>query len=734
MSSPPARTVCSARAIAALGFAAMTVAAPVALGVVAPPAPAHAARPRQPGDVLHLFDKQRVWIVTNDGVTVADNLLDGCKTKERRTLSVAEWLQTPRDAATRAGVMVVFLVNRENLPVGRKLPERCDARPTEVWTDAFSRRDRRGVLWEITISAPDGAQLRRAVSEFRQMRDVPRQAVRADSRSLAVVAVSPSAAGAGEVWTAPDAPGMGHAVALERISEIAGRLENADEVLLIDRSATPSSASVSAPLVPDWVKTALDKPGIAPGDTVAWREAKTDVGEGSQTRAPRWRVVFSAPTAGALQAATARYPLFPDQIGDGVVVLGSARDLRQVRRVAVASVKNGANGELARRLSSRAAQETRALDAFEVLERTGLTEILGEVALGQAGLVDTPARAKVRKLAAADALLIVEVSQASGHTEYAAAHERLTPKMDAPPRRPPEPSRLRSAVAVPGQEDNRVVRGVLEAVLAKVVGTRSDDEYKELMDAYNNETLPSWQRSYDFYQRQRERRAIEWRRTVSARRTASVTGSLRLVDLADGLVLWEAPFTGTATDDAPVRSLAVTSRGEDSSPDAGDLPPSEDAAPAELITRAAETALSQGVATLRETALLPAPVAVPAPVAPETAAPAPPAAPLPGRVLDVDGDGVLIGLGAGDGVRVGDIISITVASDNAARKAANPSRSVPSALSRPIAPPLSRTVVRVRVTRVRPRTSDAVWLANTPGALRIKIAPGDAATLEQAAR
>jgi hypothetical protein len=392
---------------------------------------------------------------------------------------------------------------------------------------------------------------------------------------------------------------LAHVLPADEYARAVPRLADMDEVFLIDRSSLPP-AGLPAPME----GVLAGRPG-GRGESVAWRERK---------ERGRSRVVFSAPNADLLAQVVRNYP-DPLRVPETPTVLATARDLRSVRRVAVAGVRNGTGGpDLARRMASRAATQVRALDAFEVLERAGLSEVLAEIALDQAGITRAGDRARVRQLAAADALLIVEVTDVHGRVEYDATQERLTPRLGAPPPRPPEPSRLRHAINLPGRENDAVARALTETLLKNVVGVKSSREYKDALNEYNEQTLPRWQREVDDYQARRRRRTVSWKQDVIGKGRATVAGSLRLVDLADGLVLWEAPFSASENERFPVSSRTATTVGEDSSPESAACPEPSGEAPESLVLRAAEVALAQAVQTLKGTALLPSTTA-PAPAA-----------------------------------------------------------------------------------------------------------------------
>ena len=71
-----------------------------------------------------------------------------------------------------------------------------------------------------------------------------------------------------------------------------------------------------------------------------------------------------------------------------------------------------------------------------------------------------------------------------------------------------------------------------------------------------------------------------------------------------------------------------------------------------------------------------------------------------GKILDVDGDTLLIGLGAGDGLKVGDVLTITLEGG---------------------------IKVRAAVTKVRPRTCDAQFDKSATPAQRARVLTGQTA-------
>ena len=67
-----------------------------------------------------------------------------------------------------------------------------------------------------------------------------------------------------------------------------------------------------------------------------------------------------------------------------------------------------------------------------------------------------------------------------------------------------------------------------------------------------------------------------------------------------------------------------------------------------------------------------------------------------GKLVDIDGENYLVGMGETDGVKVGDVLTVTAGD-------------VP---------------VQFIVTRVRPRTCDAAWDKKSPAALLDKLSVG----------
>ena len=643
------------------------------------------AGPKREGDVLKIFDRGRVYVVTNDDAALADTLLDGCNLRERHVVTLDEWAKIPSDL--RRFVSVIYLVNREKVADGVRLPERCVAEANELYTDVIRTVYQSGPTYEVVISAPDAGWLKQGVREFRRWSSVPRTFVKRSVHSIAVVASTPAAALAAQPFILArdniNCPQQAHLLSPERYDVSGPRTADMDEIVLLDRNAAPCAAF--APRMEKW----LAGRSIGRGDTIGWREAKSD---------GRFRTVLCGPTADQL-AEVMKADL--SRLTENVTVLQTARDLRSVRRVAVVGVKQGpGSDELRRQLATHAATELRQLDAFEVLERAGLSEVLGEVALDQAGITKAKDRAKVRQMAAADALLLVEITDIHGRTDYAAKHKRLTPFMGNAPSRPAEPSRLKINIAI--SDPN--MRVAAESLLKKAIGTKSDEDYDKECRYYQRETLPVWQRQVEQYNYERNNRPVTWEQRVVANSEVTVSGSLRLVDLTDGMVLWERPFTTTDSCDTPMATKSVETVGEDSRPGPADLPQASDVVPEPLLTRAASTALVQGVQSLRGTALLPSGTLSPTPIA--TLVLGKTDAPLPtvGRLLDVDGDTVLVGLGVGDGVQKGDSLLVS----------------------------LSDTVqVRVIVTKVRPRTCDALIAASTPMTQQARIAVGQVVTREK---
>lgn len=642
---------------------------------------------RKEGDILRIFNKGRIYVVTNDDASLADDLLLDASYKERRVLTPEEWKQMP--VGIRRYVSVVFLVNRQYLPLNVHLPEKCLAERDELWINTSRFGSDSGITYEVVLSAPDGAWLRQAIREFRLMSEPPRNANKRNVRSRAIVPIGAGAARAAEplLEAGEDAAVRGHLLPALNYPHVSERLAEMDEVFLIDRSALNDPAFASIP--------GANGKGAqcGPYDTLWWKERKPN---------GRYRIYVSAPGADHLAETIRRNPDLMEA-PEAPTVVYTARDLRTVRRVAVATVKQGIdNPEIARRLASKAATDLRSLDAFEVLERAGLSEVLGEVALGQAGITKAADRSRVRQFAAADALLVIELTNISPRTDYNARHRRLTGRMGGPPARPLEPSRLKIPVAIPGKENDPVVRTVTDSLLSRAVGNKSDREYKDALNYYNNETLPRWQRQVEQYEYEKQNRAVSWEESLTAKSSVTVAGSLRLVDLSDGLVLWETTFIANEEGESPRGTRTVTTRGEDSAPSKENVPAPEGSAPEDLLVRAADSAVENGIQTLRGTTILPTSTVLSPTAASEEASKN--ATPT-GRILDVDGDVVLIGLGATDGLKVNDTLTI-VLSDG--------------------------VKVKLLVTKVRPRTCDATFTPTETAALRAKVSVGMNAAKETA--
>jgi hypothetical protein len=652
--------------------------------------PAYGGRARE-GDVLKIFNNQRVYVISNveaDAPALADQLLADCPVKERRVLSLSEWNALPKE--TRWYVTCVYLIDRQRTAPWAQVPLGCRAETTENWIEVIRTGRDWGIAHDITVSAPDLAHLRRAIKAFRNLKEPPRKPVTETVRSLAVVPVGDGAEQAIRpfVGETPQGTRPPHRLPVEDYEARQGRLTATDELILVDRSSS------SAKVIPSALAPIAEKLFTPNADVFAWRETKP----GGYVRA-----YVSAPTAGMLRAVLRKSEdnLLSLAVFEKPTVLATARDLRPVRRVAVATVGGDRiDDTTANRIAGLAASELRGLNAFEVLERTALTAVLAEIALDQAGLTRGENRAKVRQLAAADALLIVDLSRSEGGTVYSSSAKRTTPPLPGPPRRPSEPSRLRTDLNV-GGKNGEVVRVFAESLLRGVVGTKTDEEYSSDLREYRRSTLPSWERSVADYHARADSRQIEWRQTITAQSTVRIAGSLRLVDLADGMVLWEVPIASSDKEERTQQTRTAYSTGENSAaPDATGLPGANGEIPGDLLARTAETAVAESLKTLPATALLPTAVAT----ADTPTVNSPPAdASEPdkgGKVIDIDGETVLVGLGASDGVKVGDILEISTATG---------------------------TKVRVTIRRVRPRTCDASFVSGTLPANRIKVQIGDVA-------
>jgi hypothetical protein len=349
----------------------ITVAALVGISVSAP---VFAARE---GDILRLFDKARVSVLSNESPALSELLLAGCATKERVFL--------PRDGEAKTDVVVV-LESRWLAP-----------KATEALDESVISVVRRGKnAWEIVISAPDSGTLRQAVLDFRKLIEPPKQPLRRKVRSVAVIPIGPGATQAAGSLVA-----HGRMQLLSPEQYASARTSAFDEIVLWDRSAPGALVSLPQNLV------------CGSGDTVAWRETKPDA---------RTRTVIAAPNGALLTEALVKLPdLFA--FSETPKILASARDLRGIRRVVVSGV--GGDPAVLKSITSQATTELRELNCFEVLERDGLTAILSEVALSQAGITSGPDRIKIKQLAAADTLLIVDLHEATGKIEFQVKHERV---------------------------------------------------------------------------------------------------------------------------------------------------------------------------------------------------------------------------------------------------------------------------------------------------------------------
>lgn len=274
-------------------------------------------------------------------------------------------------------------------------------------------------------------------------------------------------------------------------------------------------------------------------------------------------------------------------------------DLTGVRRIAVSGLgRDPLARKLAESLAAELAPGVRALGAFDVLERDGLSNLLSEVALSQAGLTESGPRGRVQKLAAADAILIVDVTSAVGSTDTVNRNMRLSPKLGGAPRRPMAPSRLRASIPV----GDPTARAALEAAFGNKIGYRDEDDYLDDLDRYERRDLPRYREDLRAWEKEKRERVVQWRQESTVRGELTARGSVRLVRLTDGRILWEAPFSASERGEQDGGVRTVTVKGEDSVPE-------ERGALAEpppfLAHRAAERVVAQALSALRRGAELP---------------------------------------------------------------------------------------------------------------------------------
>lgn len=595
---------------------------------------------------LRLFDKASVRVGVTDGdEALADLLLSGTRPKTRERVLLSE--------LTAGGGANVFvrLVNRQ---------WQSDPDPDIADDELFIsvERPNKKETW-VTLSAPDALWLRQAVFDFRSLRELPKESLRRRVRSLAVVPIGIDTKAASRLLNEK------RATVIPVADWEKARLSHADELLLIDRSA-PLPASI---------RESVERQTARRGDTIAWKEDKPGGG---------MRMFVCGPAAASVEEVTRKGIPF-ERLGEQATVLHSARDLTGVRRVAVSGLgRDPFAQKLADMMAGRAASGLRSLDAFEVLEREGLKNILAELALGQAGITKGADRARIRQLAAADALLIVDVEESGGNTNLQGRYERITPKMPPAPRRPLEPSRYR----LPVDTDHPKTRGLLEAMAGRG-SLKHPEDYREEMYYYQTRTLPAWQSRMRDWERERRTRQVQWRVDAGLSGTLNLRGSMRLVDLTDGLVLWETPFETTEKGEQPASGRrTITTIGEDSSPGEPRGRNGEQAgAPEFLLSDAVDSVLEQAVGALKAGAILPSTLPAAEPVKAQPA----------GKILDVDGDHLLIGLGASDGVSMGDTLRVRLENG---------------------------TWAKLTVTRIRPRTCDATLKDGEDRTLRGKFVAG----------
>jgi hypothetical protein len=194
-------------------------------------APAYAGG--REGDVMRVFDRSHVLVQTNEEPSVARRLIDG---RAPRIFRVAD-LDAPIDGAQ-------IVVRLENRLYSRGVDESgAQTVPgTQAVQIAARRLGRSG--WSVTLSAPDGVHLRRAVETFRRLREMPARPLTETVRSVAVVPFGDAGAAA-QTFLRRDGAHL-----LLPADYRAARRGGMDEILLIDRSATGDAETLSLLAMP----------------------------------------------------------------------------------------------------------------------------------------------------------------------------------------------------------------------------------------------------------------------------------------------------------------------------------------------------------------------------------------------------------------------------------------------------------------------------------------------------
>ncbi len=298
--------------------------------------------------------------------------------------------------------------------------------------------------------------------------------------------------------------------------------------------------------------------------------------------------VFSAPSETVLSAKAAHFRSINSIPGGRVAE--EAQDLRHIGRTTL--LVNGADEAQHESIRLQVAHEMRTVLRVPVEERGDVLKLLQrEVSLEELqGATDTAN--KLRRNAGLSFIWLLTLQDCSGSTEYQAAETKLTTE---------DPPSYEQA----HREDDPEPQLIINAV-----GGGYKDEYNRKYPPYKAAHDAWEQRKAVYSERVRLTWPCQWERTITCSSTAHARGMLRLLALGNPArpaeIIWERECNGSAFGGGSTyRTDRVTVRGVDIRPSTLDAPPNSSQCAPDLLLRAACDVATQGIADLKEHALLP---------------------------------------------------------------------------------------------------------------------------------
>jgi hypothetical protein len=392
-----------------------------------------------------------------------------------------------------------------------------------------------------------------------------------------------------------------------------------DQAFFVDRSINQE--------LPDPAKQVLAKYKLAQNGLLAARATNPD---GTSV------ALLTAPSRLLLDSMATKYRGI-----DSIPESGEYREALDVRdmgaTVLLVLARNARSVDLADRARSEIASDMRR-QGIEALERGEiLNRIQKELVLEQL-IGDQNALARLRNSTGVKRYVWALEVTPGGYTTYSSSEHCLD--QDPGPFQQYEPT-------APAPAGTRPLFG------HKKTQEEYDREYKDYIEQH-----AKWAADRDAWESRRVNSAVQWERVVSQSSHATATGFLKLLDLRDiGKVVWQKEVSGSANSTTEFQTDRVNVRGFSTRPPSMETPPSTQEASLELMSNAIRSMGANALRFASEELWLPdgKPISfVPPPV------PSPPPAKDQRTLLvaDVDDADIVVTIGRGSDVRVGDKMTV----------------------------------------------------------------------------